>query len=72
MDQVTVEMKGVRERNRDELPTFESIDGTYVWIGDSSGCFVAITDLRTLRKMKAVLDEVVECRSRRSQRQRHE
>lgn len=64
---MVVHMKGTRERNRDEQPTFESIGSSvpYLWIGDSEGCFTAITDLRTLRKMKAVLDAIIEKRERR-------
>lgn len=46
--------------------TFETVGGSrpYLWVGNDDGCFVAVSDLRTLRKMKAVLDGIVEARSR--------
>lgn len=68
IEPMVVHMKGTRERNRDEQSTFESSGGSvpYLWIGDSTGCFTAVTDLRTLRKMKVVLDAIIDKRDRKS------
>lgn len=65
LERQSVRMKGGGRGGYDAEFSTPGGSVPYLWIGDGdNGCYRYVNDLHTLRKMKALLDSIIEKRER--------